>query len=70
MMGAKRMVVGHTVQRGRRMRGRCGGRLMLIDIGISRAYNNYAAAWECVNGQPAAIYQHGRELLPRVPQAL
>jgi hypothetical protein len=37
---AARMVVGHTIQERGRMRLRCGGRLVLSDVGMSRAYDS------------------------------
>lgn len=45
-VGANRAVVGHTVQ-ARGMNTRCGGRLHLIDVGISDAYVGRGAAWTC-----------------------
>ena len=45
-VGARRMVVGHTVQ-AKGMRTRCGGRLHLIDVGVSEKYVGRGAAWSC-----------------------
>jgi hypothetical protein len=52
-VGARRMVVGHTVQR--EMATRCAGRLHLVDVGISAAYHGRAALWRCAEGRPAAL---------------
>ncbi|GMH39314.1 hypothetical protein BSKO_07212 [Bryopsis sp. KO-2023] len=55
-LGAQRIVVGHNLQVGRRARRRCGGRIEMIDVGISRAYLGGLAAWECVEGHPSMSY--------------
>eukprot|EP01065_Artemidia_motanka_P024648 TRINITY_DN2953_c3_g1_i1.p1 TRINITY_DN2953_c3_g1~~TRINITY_DN2953_c3_g1_i1.p1 ORF type:complete len:473 (+),score=96.64 TRINITY_DN2953_c3_g1_i1:93-1511(+) len=54
---AYRLVIGHTVQAD--MRTRCGGRLHLIDVGVSRAYAGRAAAWECKDGVASQIMRDG-----------
>ena len=60
---AKRMVVGHTVQP-QGARTRCGGALVLLDTGISRAYYGHPAAWECREDDgAAALEQAGRRPL-------
>ena len=55
LVGAKRMVVGHTVQPGG-MTTRCAGRLHLIDVGVSDAYIGRGAAWSCEEGTTRAHY--------------
>jgi len=59
LLGAARMVVGHTVQRDGVIKVRCGGRLAVIDVGISRAYGGRLAAWEWVDGDARAITTDG-----------
>ena len=61
---ARRMVVGHTVQP-QGARTRCGGALVLLDSGISRAYYGHPAAWECREAEGAAVLEDsGRRPLP------
>ena len=62
--GANRMVIGHTVQSGG-MRTKCGGKLHLIDVGMSSAYVGRAAAWICEGGEVRARYADHTELLER-----
>ena len=58
-VGARRMVVGHTVQ-AKGMRTRCGGRLHLIDVGVSEKYVGRGAAWSCESdvGGSATVRAH------------
>ena len=59
---ARRMVVGHTVQR--QARSRCGGALVLLDTGISGAYSGMPAAFGCSAAEGAfAITAAGRRSL-------
>eukprot|EP00873_Tetraselmis_striata_P044889 jgi/Tetstr1/465153/TSEL_009876.t2 len=59
---AQRMVIGHTVQADGRLHTRCGGRLHLIDVGISRAYLGATAAWECTQeGGVVGLYPDERQ---------
>jgi len=44
-LGAERMVVGHNIVPW--ISSRCGGRLQLIDVGMSYAYGGQPAAWRC-----------------------
>ncbi|RCI03710.1 hypothetical protein CU098_012870, partial [Rhizopus stolonifer] len=46
LMEANRMVVGHTVQHDGAIHTRCGGKVVLIDIGISSAYGGQKGALE------------------------
>ena len=49
--GAARVAVGHTVQEGGRARTRCGGRVLLLDTGMSSGMLDApAAAFACRNG--------------------
>jgi hypothetical protein len=59
ILGAKRMVVGHTTQRQGRILSRCAGKLSVIDIGISDHYGGNIGFWESVNGDARAVYPTG-----------
>ncbi|KAJ8652537.1 hypothetical protein O0I10_011796 [Lichtheimia ornata] len=63
MLEADRMVMGHTVQRDGRIRARCGGKAILIDIGISHVYGGHPGALEIQGDQIHAVYEHGKEKL-------
>jgi hypothetical protein len=63
-VGARRMVVGHTVRDDGRIESRCAGRLDVIDTGISAYYGRHLAAFELVNGDARALYPSGTEDLP------
>ncbi len=56
MLGAKRMVVGHTTRKDGLIQARCEGLLSVIDTGISSHYGGHLAAWESLNGDARAIY--------------
>jgi TPR repeat protein len=60
-----RIVVGHTFTGGAVM-PRFGGRLVMVDVGLSRAYDNTArlACLEIVNGQAYAIHRGQKLALP------
>lgn len=66
-LGARRMVVGHTVQPDGRIASRCGGRLSAIDVGLSAAYGSHLAVWESNAGDARALYMNGAEDLPDPP---
>jgi len=53
-LNASQMVVGHSVHK--RITTRCGGRLQLIDIGISRVYGGRIGGWQCENDVVKALY--------------
>lgn len=57
------MVMGHTVQRDGKIRTRCGGKAVLIDIGISHVYGGHFGALEIVGENLTAIYRGHREPL-------
>ncbi|MFT4623429.1 MAG: 3',5'-cyclic AMP phosphodiesterase CpdA [Myxococcota bacterium] len=59
-LGAQRMVVGHTTRRNGRVEVRCGGRLTVIDTGISAHYGGHLAAWVADSGDAAVLYPSGR----------
>jgi hypothetical protein len=62
LLGVKRMVIGHTVQ-WQGMNSICGGKLVLIDSGMSYAYGGRkreAFVCEGVNGVPMAVDTNGK----------
>ncbi len=66
-LGARRMVVGHTTRDDGRVEARCGGRLLVIDTGISAHYGTHHSALD-IRGQDArVIYPVGTEDLPDPP---
>mmetsp|Transcript_14746 Transcript_14746/g.51690 ORF Transcript_14746/g.51690 Transcript_14746/m.51690 type:complete len:132 (+) Transcript_14746:726-1121(+) len=74
LVGAKRMVVGHTIQfspgGGFRVRADCGGRLLLADTAVSRAYKgNPSYVEHDGQGGAVAVYplMNLRQPLPLVP---
>jgi hypothetical protein len=56
---AKRMIVGHVVQRTGRIGVRCGGRLIGIDTGNSIVYGRHLSVLEIQNDDAAALYSGG-----------
>lgn len=66
-LGARRMVVGHTTRRTGRIETRCGGRLAVIDTGISSHYGGHLSAWEWRDGDARALYPTGPSDLPDPP---
>ncbi|CEP18730.1 hypothetical protein [Parasitella parasitica] len=56
LLEANRMVVGHTVQHDGAIRTRCNGKIILIDIGISRTYNGGKGALEIRGNTVHALY--------------
>ena len=58
-LDADRMVVGHTTRRDGRVESRCGGALLVIDIGIADAYGSNLGCIEIVNGDARALYPSG-----------
>jgi hypothetical protein len=54
--GKARMVVGHTTRMDGRILTRCGGRLHVLDIGISDAYGGHIGAWVWESGDARAVY--------------
>ncbi len=63
LLGARRMVMGHTTQADGRVHARCGGALLAIDTGISRLYGGRAAALRVAGGAVFAIYEGGEVLI-------
>lgn len=63
-LGARRMIVGHTTQRDGTALSRCGGRLTVIDVGISAHYGGHLGAWELVDDDARMLHPHGTVDLP------
>jgi len=59
LLGAARMVVGHTTRKDGRIASRCGGRLAVIDIGIADHYGAHLGAWEARGVDARALYPTG-----------
>jgi hypothetical protein len=64
LLGANRMVVGHTTQESGQVAVRCGGSLLGIDTGISTHYGGHLAALELRKGDAWAMYPSGPVDLP------
>ena len=63
-LAAKRMIVGHTTQRDGVIRTRCGGKIVVIDIGIADHYGANYGFWESINGDSRAVYSKASNDLP------
>ena len=62
--GVARAVVGHSVTTSRRITGRFGERVFLIDTGmLESAYRGRASALELLDGRVTAIYPDERVVL-------
>lgn len=61
--GASRIVVGHTVSKDG-FKVRAGGRVIMIDVGMSRYYGGPAAGLVIQDGRYFAVRPEGREELP------
>jgi hypothetical protein len=66
IMGAKRMVMGHTTQRDGQIHSRCNGVLFAIDTGISRHYGEHPSALRIYKNRVEAVYASGTVLLHEV----
>jgi hypothetical protein len=64
-LGVERMVVGHTPQMNGKILKRCGGRFMVVDVGISHAYGRNAAALELAGDEAFALYPQGKETIAK-----
>lgn len=64
LVGARRMVVGHTVQDDGRITARCDGRVVLIDTGISAHYGSHVAALQIIAADAKALYPSGTVDVP------
>jgi len=58
-LNAKRMVVGHTTRRDGKIQTRCGGALIVIDIGIADHYGGNLGALEISDDDARALYPTG-----------
>lgn len=64
LLGARRMVMGHTVQPGGRPVARCQGALIGIDTGASKAMQGTPSALEILRGDARALTPEGVLDLP------
>ena len=64
-IGARAVVIGHTVTSDGRITPRFGGRVVMIDVGMNPLYGRNLAALEITRGGEAvaALYETGREEL-------
>jgi hypothetical protein len=62
-MGARAIVVGHTVTRNGRIGTRFGGRVVTIDAGMLPAFGGHLAALEISPRGMSVLYSDGREAL-------
>jgi len=61
-VGARALVIGHTVTGDGRLRSRFGGRVLMIDAGMTAEYGGHAAALEIAgDGAMTALYPGRRE---------
>jgi hypothetical protein len=67
LLEANRMVVGHTVQHDGAIHTRCGGKMILIDIGISKVYGGNKGSLEIRGNDVYALYADRTEPLPSPP---
>jgi hypothetical protein len=66
LVGARAIVVGHSVTGTGRITPRFGGRVVGIDVGLTGAYGGHLGALEVKpDGSMAAIYPDGREDIAR-----
>ncbi|KXN74530.1 Metallo-dependent phosphatase [Conidiobolus coronatus NRRL 28638] len=69
-MRVNRMVLGHTVQQNGKITSRCGGRIILIDVGISKYKRGNLAALELTPGHAKGLYPNGKSAVLPVPSNL
>jgi hypothetical protein len=62
--GCRRMVIGHTVTEGQLVFPRYGGRVVMIDVGLSKVYGGPPAALVLEGGQAFALHRGKRLALP------
>jgi calcineurin-like phosphoesterase family protein len=66
LVGARAIVLGHSVTGTGRITPRFGGRVVGIDVGLSGAYGGHLGALEVkADGSMAAVYQDRREDIPK-----
>ena len=61
-MNAVRLVCGHTPQIDGKILSRCGGRILVIDVGISQAYWGHSAALEIIGDTVNALYPDSKPI--------
>lgn len=59
-LNATRMIVGHTPQLSGKILDRCNGKVLVIDVGISRVYGGHSAALEIVGEIVTGLYPGGK----------
>ncbi|KAA6429207.1 MAG: metallophosphoesterase, partial [Trebouxia sp. A1-2] len=52
----QRIVSGHNIMQNGKIKSLCGGRVNLIDVGMSRAYFGNMAVWKCSNDSAYAVH--------------
>jgi hypothetical protein len=63
-IGARTVVIGHTVTADGRITVRFGGRVVMIDVGMNPLYGRHLAALEiAADGRMSALYENRREEL-------
>ncbi|KAI0233398.1 hypothetical protein L0F63_003054, partial [Massospora cicadina] len=68
MLGANRMVMGHTITNDNKIHSICNGQALLIDVGLSRVYGKgHSAALVLTNDHTLAIYPSKILSLPHFP---
>jgi len=69
-IGARAVVIGHTVTGDGRITPRFGGRVVMIDVGMNPLYGAHLAALEIGgDGSMRALYENGPEELVTLPKA-
>jgi hypothetical protein len=63
-LGVSRVVVGHTIQDDARINVRCGGQLLMADVGMSGWIQSGLAGLTCSNARGLEIIEPGREPQP------
>ena len=69
-MQVHRIVAGHNVMSNGRIKSLCGGKVNIIDVGMSRAYLGNLAVWKCTNGTAYAVHAGGKEFVLKLTDAI
>jgi hypothetical protein len=64
VLGARRMVMGHTTQKEGRIKSRCGGAALAVDTGLADYAGGHLAALEILGGDARGLLPTGVEDLP------
>lgn len=59
VLGVATIIVGHTITDSGRAETRCGGRLVMADVGLSRHAWGNMGALVCEGGRLRALHAHG-----------